>query len=85
MIRLLLYIIPIFRALSEYHASKIFLFCCEPFVEPFSHIFVDTIAAQQVREPIDATSGNQRELSLVRNPHGVGKCLQRVIKRFYHM
>ena len=40
----LLCVFPIFRAFCEYHAIKKLPFCCEPLIEPFIHIFVETKA-----------------------------------------
>ena len=63
---------PIFRAICEYHVSKIFFFCCEPFIEPFFHIFVRIKALlSKVRNPLMQTSGNRKELSPVSKPHEV--------------
>ena len=72
MLHHLLYIFPIFRAICEYHASKIFPFCCEPFLESFFHLLVRTKAllSKCVKSSMQ-TSGNRKKPSLLSKPHGV--------------
>ena len=51
---------------------KIFPFCCEPFIDPFFHIFARTKAllSKCVKSSM-RTSGNGKETNRVSKPHGV--------------
>ena len=72
MLQRLLHIFPIFRAICEYHAGKIFPFSCESFIESFFHIFIRTKALLSKCVKLSMqTSGNLKEASLVSKLNGV--------------
>ena len=63
---------PSFGQFVDTTPVKIFPFC-EPFIEPFFHIFVRTKAllSVHVRDPSMQTSSNRKEPSVVSKPHGI--------------
>ena len=72
MLRRLLQILPIFRAICEHDVSKNLSILLRTFHRDiFSHLRTNQSAAKRVRDPSMQTSGNSKEPSPVSELHGV--------------
>ena len=89
MIHRLLYSFPFIRTYVNATSVKIFSFCCEPFVEPFFHIFVRTktllskCATHRCKQAVIGKSQVWWVIHMGQN--FPAECFQRVANRFCHM